>query len=168
MVGGAVETCWVRFALVDDEWRPTTLFQVPLTPDRIRALPLHRVEIAVNANAQVRDTLATRINAPIAETGTPQFIDEFMGYGHHPEAPITLERPSGKLLTDEWYGKVADAYVMAAARGLKPRKTIAEVAGVSLDVAGRWIYEARKRGLLAPTQPGRVRTQARTKEDKDA
>ena len=36
--------------------------------------------------------------------------------------------------------------------------TIAEDAGVTPEVAGRWIYEARKpeRGFLPPTSPGRV------------
>jgi hypothetical protein len=84
------------------------------------------------------------------------FLKAFTGYGHWPEPAIVLDRPAGRRLDDDWYAKVAEAYRLAAARGLKPRTAIAEAASVSTDVAGRWVYEARKRGLLPKTQPGRV------------
>jgi hypothetical protein len=39
---------------------------------------------------------------------------------------------------------------------LNPRSAIAEAAKVSTDVAGRWVREARKRGFLPATDPGKV------------
>jgi len=156
--GSDLPTCYVRFALSDEVWRPTTLFRAPLTPEFVRGFPMYRIEAAVNAGG-VSETLASLLDAPVAGLGSEEFIRSFTGFGHVPAPPlppITLERPQGRRLTDEWYAEVATAYRLAADRGLKPRKTIAEAAGASADVAGRWIYEARKRGLLPATQPGRV------------
>jgi hypothetical protein len=45
----------------------------------------------------------------------------------------------------------------AIGRGLKRRTAVAEAAGVSVDVAGRWIYEARKRDLIRETSRERER-----------
>ena len=38
----------------------------------------------------------------------------------------------------------------------KPTEAIAEAFDVSRSTAGRWLVEARKRGLLAPATPGRA------------
>jgi len=67
-----------------------------------------------------------------------------------------LKRPAGRNLPDEFYATVAERYRDAAGRGLSPRAAIAEAAGVSADVAGRWVRQARKRGYLPPTEPGKV------------
>jgi hypothetical protein len=69
---------------------------------------------------------------------------------------VAAAASKGRRLDDDWYAKVGATYIAAKDRGLKPRMAIAELAGVSTDVAGRWIYEARKRGHLPPTRPGRV------------
>jgi len=164
--GDTLDACWIRFVPVGEDWQPTTLFHWPLTAELVRRFPLHRIEIAVNADDRLSAALAARYDEPIDEPGTERFVTAFTGYGHVPEPEITLKRPSGRRLPDEWYAQVAVAYTMASARSLKPRKAIAEAAGVSLDVAGRWIYEARKRGLLPATRPGRVF--ARTMTDQGA
>jgi transposase len=51
---------------------------------------------------------------------------------------------------------VGEAYRVAVQRGESPRTTIAESAGVSNEVAGRWVRQARKRGYLPATEPGKV------------
>ena len=99
--------------------------------------------------------VAGDFNDPAAEIGTAEFFDSFTGYTI-PEQDITLERPAGRRLNNAFYAQVADAYHAAATLGRPPRTAIAEVAGVSTDVAGRWVYEARKRGYLAKTNPGKV------------
>jgi hypothetical protein len=66
-----------------------------------------------------------------------------------------LKDRSGRLPVGEFYAAVADRYRDAAARGLSPRTAIATAADVSTDVAGRWVREARKRGLLPATDPGK-------------
>ena len=53
-----------------------------------------------------------------------------------------LERPPGRRLNDDFYAQVADVYRRVAGRQKNPRTVIAEAAGVSTDVAGRWVYEA--------------------------
>jgi hypothetical protein len=150
-----VTSAWVRFTRPrGGRWQPAALFMVSPTDETKRLVSLHRIELAVNASALVSNELAERIDEPIAP-GSVDFHKAFTGYGHHPE-PIVLERPTGRRLDTSFYAQVADAYRIAASRGLNPRSAISGAAGVSTDVAGRWVYEARKRGLLAETTPGKV------------
>jgi transposase len=61
----------------------------------------------------------------------------------------------------ELYAAVAEVYVEALDDGgLAPNKDVAETWQVPLSTATRWVREARRRGLLAPTEPG-VRGQRR-------
>jgi len=141
----------------DGEWVPHGAIYVPgLRPDAMRSLPLSRVLLAVGADASLRRDLEARMDHDVAELGTNEFHEQFTGFVH-PEPPLRLERPRGRALPDDFYGEVADAYRAATARGLRPRTAIAQAANVSTDVAGRWVREARKRELLPPTSPGRVR-----------
>ena len=96
---------------------------------------------------------APRLDEPGFEIGSSKFHGSFAGFAKPEPA---LKRPAARRLNDDWYQQVAEAYIAAADRGEKPRTAVARLAGVSTDVAGRWIYEARKRGHLAPTRPGRV------------
>jgi hypothetical protein len=113
--------------------------------------------LAVNASESLSAKLEGRLTETSFEPGTLEFFGSFNDFVT-PEPPLTLSRPERRALSDEWYAEVAATYRAAAARGLKPRTAIAQAAGVSTDLAGRWVYEARKRGLLAPTTPGSVRT----------
>jgi hypothetical protein len=113
-------------------------------------IPFVRVEKAVSADQRVRGKLAERF----AEEAEPGFRQ---AYGEPVRGkPIELVRPKGHRLDDSFYARVALAYRQAVGRGLNPRQAISEAAGVSSDVAGRWIYEARKRSILPPTSPGKV------------
>lgn len=141
----------------DGEWVPQGTLYVPgIAPETLRSLPLRRILLAVGADESLRRDLEARLNDDVPEVGTNEFHAAFAGFVH-PEPPLTLERPRGRKLADDFYEKVADAYRAATARGLRPRTAIAETAGVTTDVAGRWVREARKRGLLPPTSPGRVK-----------
>ncbi len=57
---------------------------------------------------------------------------------------------------DSFYAQVADDYRAALARGLPPRKVLAEAHGVSRAAVARWVTIARARGYLAPTTPGKA------------
>jgi len=154
-VGTNVGRCFVRFEPVGKRWQWTGVF-IPATS--VDTPPSQRrVELAVNANPAVSEALTKRLEEPIGPAGTVEFFVAFNGRPI-PAEPIKLKRPSGKRLDDSWYEAVAKAYETALARGENPRAAIAKAAGVSPDVAGRWIYEARKpeRGFLPPTEPGKV------------
>jgi hypothetical protein len=154
--GGNLESVAVRLAPdVDGNWWPVgSLYVEPLTQENLRLLPLRRILIAVAASPGLRESLTARLDEVIPDTGSVEFKQALSGYVH-PELP-PLERPAGRNLSDEFYAAVADRYRDAAARGLSPRSAIATAADVSTDVAGRWVREARKRGLLPATNPGKV------------
>jgi hypothetical protein len=136
-------------------WQPEgTFYLLPVTPERIRSIPLRRILIAVAASEALRSGLAARQDEDVPEPGSDDFHRALGGF-IHPELP-RLERPATRNLPDEFYAAVADRYRDAAARGLNPRRAIADAADVSTDVAGRWVREARKRDLLPPTKTGKV------------
>lgn len=140
-------------------WSPQGTLYIPgLSPETIRAVPLKRIALAVEASKPLRDALASRFSEPAPEPGTADFTNLWATRGHwfHEEPPLTLERPKGRALPDEFFAKVAETYRAAIVRGLPPRTAVAEAAGVSTDVAGRWVREARKRAYLPATQPGKV------------
>jgi hypothetical protein len=135
-------------------WEAVALLMIEPSVKSLRSIPIHRIEVAVNADDRVSKQLHDRLDKPVARLGLP-FLRQFQGYPAA-EQPLRLERPASRRLNDAWYKQVANTYRQAAARGLKPRKAIAETANVSQDVAGRWVYEARKRGFLPRTSPGKV------------
>jgi hypothetical protein len=146
----------------DDEgrWGPTGALVVPgLTPENIRAVPLRRILLAVEASETFRRNLEKRIDEPAAEPGSDEFRDSFSDWRYEAEVlePLKLERPKKRNLPDEFYAQVAGVYRAAVLRGLRPRTAIAEAAGVSGEVAGRWIRQARRRDYLPETEPGKVR-----------
>lgn len=71
------------------------------------------------------------------------------------ECPI-VRKPGPGRLTDEFLSEVGDAYRWLANAKMKPSPTIADMAGVPVATARRWIYEARKRGIMPPGRPGRA------------
>lgn len=79
--------------------------------------------------------------------------------------PESNERRRGKVphletppegLTDDFLRQVVKAYEIAVSRGEHPAPAIATVSGVSVSAVRKWVYTARKRGLMAPGQQGRV------------
>jgi len=154
--GGLESIVAVRLAQdPDGNWGPDgALYVLPPTQEKLRALPLRRIVMAVAASEGLRERLAARLDEEVPEPG-PELLRALSGYVQ-PELP-PLERPTARNLPDEFYTTVADRYRDAAARGLNPRSAIAAAASVSNDVAGRWVREARKRGYLPPTEPGKVK-----------
>jgi hypothetical protein len=62
----------------------------------------------------------------------------------------------GKKLPDDHLRRVADAYRSALLRSEPPTKAVASALHASRSTAGRWVEEARRRGILDPAPgPGR-------------
>ncbi len=83
--------------------------------------------------------------------------DATPGGGAGPARLPRIQPPKGRL-TDEFLGEVAEAYRWATESQKAPAPAIAEVAEseVSVRTVHRWIYEARKRGILPPARVGRA------------
>jgi hypothetical protein len=67
-----------------------------------------------------------------------------------------IEPPAGHRMTDDFLHTVARAYAIAALKGLPPAPAIAKQAGVSRRAVHKWVYTARKRGIMPPGTRGRV------------
>ncbi|MFD5862605.1 hypothetical protein [Streptomyces chartreusis] len=66
-----------------------------------------------------------------------------------------IKPPEGRL-TDDFLNDVADAYRWVTETGNSPAPAIAEIAEVPVRTVHRWVYEARKRGILPPARAGRA------------
>jgi hypothetical protein len=115
----------------------------PLTGARIR-IPL--------------DSLVREIATQIASAPAPGPSDTWEGFVQGFEAELAnLARPErGKRISDEFLRQVADVYRYALGRGLAPTAAVGEAFNYSRSTAGRWIVEARRRGLLGPAIRGRA------------
>jgi hypothetical protein len=152
------QTAYVRFAPRGTRWRATELWLRDPSPGLLRALPLNRIERAVNADGSADGQIAFALRAGHTNPTPADLPAHFKDKRRRIMQPLKLERPAGRRLDDAFYERVGFVYREAVARGLKPRRAIAEAAGVTSDVAGRWIYEARKRerGFIPKTSPGKV------------
>jgi hypothetical protein len=153
---GSAERLYVRlWRDGDGHWHPQGTLYGGVTPEALPKIPLRRILLAVAASQSLRDKLAARLDDSAPEPGeTNEFLSAFDGFVV-PE-PVKIKRPAGRSLSDEFYARVAEAYRAALENGLGPRTTISESAGVSNEVAGRWVRQARKRGFLPETEPGKV------------
>ena len=69
---------------------------------------------------------------------------------HDEEVPFpTLDAPT-EGLTDDYLRAVSTAYHRAVAHRLPPAETLGHLANVSPRTVHRWVYTARKRGLMPP------------------
>ncbi|MEV6116646.1 hypothetical protein AB0L59_30265 [Streptomyces sp. NPDC052109] len=66
-----------------------------------------------------------------------------------------IKPPQGRI-SDEFLQDVADAYRKLTDMSKPPAPAIAELSGAPVRTVHRWIYEARKRGILPPARPGRA------------
>jgi hypothetical protein len=147
---------YVRLRRAEDgQWHPQGTLYGGVTPEALPKIPLRRILLAVAASESLRDKLGARLaETPPEPAETNEWLSAFNGFVV-PEPP-RIKRPTGKNLSDEFYAQVAETYRAALENGLGPRRTIAESAGVSNEVAGRWVRQARTRGYLPEAEPGKV------------
>lgn len=124
-----------------------------LSTDLVSDVPLHRIDSAVAMSTVFRDGLLDGI-----DEDQPADLDKAFArvYRKAPRTLMKLERPKRSELSDDFYRKVATAYRWAIAAGLPPGKTIADDSGIPPGTVARWIAEARDRGFLPPTEPGKI------------
>ena len=138
-----------------------------------RRIPFSTVETYLNlSNARDIVTAQCATPAPSLE-GLERFFEESASY-----STFTVTEPSGMLvpdgaddeparklpqvkppqgkLTDEFLKDVAAAYRWYADAQKAPAPAISEMAEVPVRTVHRWIYEARKRGILPPARTGRA------------
>jgi hypothetical protein len=84
------------------------------TAQKLRDVPLARIEAAVNANPSLHEWLDGAVPPGIVA-----------GRRSRAAQRPKLERPTGRHLDDDFYRQVADAYRAAVANGLPPSKTLA-------------------------------------------
>lgn len=82
-------------------------------------------------------------------------LERYMGRRQQSAEPPAVTAPEGRL-TDEFLKTVADAYLWMTVSGRHPAPSIAEMAKVPVSRVHRWVCEARKRGFLPPSRPGRA------------
>lgn len=69
---------------------------------------------------------------------------------------LELVRPESKPYPEAFWRDVAETYFRASTFSERPAAEIAEASGLPVRTVHRWVAEARKRGHLAPTRPGRA------------
>jgi len=121
------------------------LVNVP-TGELLRDVPLARIETAVNADPGIRKWVEQSADEETIERAK-----------RDARRRPKLKRPATRReLDDAFYERVADAYRGAAAHGLRPTKTLSEESDTPPGTVNRWIAEARRRGYLPATSPGRT------------
>ncbi|MEU4405032.1 hypothetical protein AB0F88_10935 [Streptosporangium sp. NPDC023963] len=128
-----------------------------ITAADLRGIKVSAIEGQANApaflsqhlreKAQPEDEYIAKLRVALAE------VPEEKRAAKRPK--IELTRPDGQD-PEGFYQQVADAYRLAMAETTKPAMRLADVAGVPVGTARRWINEARKRGFLPKGKPGRA------------
>lgn len=122
-------------------------------------IPLGRIEEIVN-----QPELAAQLMSRFDVTG-PSILDLAVEDGvaerlaqldiASAPTPEPLRIPAGRSYPDEFYSQVASTYAWHAATSSRPAAVIAERAGVGVSTVHRWVKEARRRGLMAPSSRNR-------------
>ena len=110
-----------------------------LSAERLRAIPVGRIEAAANALH----------HTPAAPTPRPRRPSKA-------RVADTLRFSDGRGSPDEFYGAVATIYHNLVAHSSRPIADLAEANAVPPTTAQRWVREARKRGKLPPGRPGKA------------
>jgi hypothetical protein len=122
-----------------------------LSSDLVRDVPLNRIDTAVSMSMVFKDGLLE-----LMDERPPADLDSAFKTAYADAPRPKLVRPKRSQIDDDFYRQVASAYRHAVAAGLQPGKTIAQDSGIPHGTVARWIAEARSKGFLPPTQPGRV------------
>jgi len=138
-----------------------------LTTERLRAVPLARIETLANTNPDFRphihgtdqhqisdafDEVERRANG-VMHANAGRKAEEFDRKAREPRAPLT--RPDGSN-PDAFYRQVAEAYREMVQTHRNVAVALAEEANVPVGTVHRWVMEARRRGFLPPARQGRV------------
>lgn len=169
----------------DGRWRTTELYLdgrgETLTGDLLRRLRLDRIE-ALAADPEVQSSLEARSGLPevplsvlashyattvargwVADAQRSQIKGSNVPQvkrARDPDPPSEerppLHAPEGGRLTDDFLRQVYRAYKAAISRGEWPAPALAEQTGVTPHAVRKWIYTARRRGIIPQGKQGVV------------
>jgi hypothetical protein len=138
-----------------------------LTTERLRSVPLARIETLANTNPDFRPHLKGTEQHPISDAfdqvqrqANRVMLDNAHRKAREPQTPpqagrAPLTRPDGKD-PDAFYERVAEAYREMVQTHRNVAVALAEEANVPPGTVHRWVLEARRRGFLPPARQGRV------------
>jgi len=130
-----------------------------ITSERLRRIPVGRlVQEAIMAAVHRSPSKRGRRKEP---PSLVEFSDEYRRIGNR------AARKQGQAYTDDHYRRVAEIYRTALHSKDHPTKAVAVGFTVTPSTAGRYVMEARRRGFLGPTEPGKAgeRTRHRRAEE---
>ncbi|WP_100501944.1 hypothetical protein [Geodermatophilus chilensis] len=154
------------FVRLDDQGHVVEVFITKqggeITPTDLRRLPLTRIRAQAASRPDL--WLAVRqdpsLGADLYQEAIKAFPFRWIEHAkeQQQEAPAFELSPSSadEGLTDQFLEDVARAYQSATSRGLRPNVALAEQTQVPKRTVEKWVYLARKKGLLPATRPGRV------------
>ncbi len=121
----------------------------PITAAHLRRLPLTAITNVVMARPDLF-LMGDRALVPDIHAQMHQIVPRRRARSHPSKARLSPPRAG---LTPEFLQEVANAYTAAVARGERPNKALAEQVGHDNSrTVERWVYLARKRGLLPSTR----------------
>jgi hypothetical protein len=109
----------------------------PVTSERLRDVPIARIEAAANATPEISDWIKRHL--------PPSRRDEHdeVETAEVERTSVKLKAPAGRFLTDEFLDQVRQAYLDAVADGRRPATALAEDSGAPIGTVNRWIRAAR-------------------------
>lgn len=142
---------------------------LPVTSAALRALPIGRIEAAINKTDLPADVFGDDgldngfgVHFAPVDAALAAYLEQtehrWLNWSRTlPAAPARepLSRPDGTD-PDAFSRRVAQAYMAAVESTGAPAKALAEEAGVPVTTVHRWIREARQRGHLPPARKGRA------------
>jgi hypothetical protein len=136
----------------------------------LRTIPVSRIEAMLNQHG-IGERLATD-QAPGSQwqsSWREEFeqinhaLDRYLSDSSPPSSPPAGAEPAREPLSrpdgsdpEGFYRRVAETYSAIVQHTSRPAKVMAEEAGVPVASVHRWIFEARRRGLLPPARQGRA------------
>ena len=129
---------------------------LPVTAAILRQIPIGRLEAAINARPPLRELAVESAGKADQAPAAPQRSsagDPIPIAADPSRGPLT--RPDGTD-PEEFYSRVAQAYLDLVAHTNRPAVEIADEANVPVATARRWIHEARRRGALPHGHQGRA------------
>jgi hypothetical protein len=110
----------------------------------LREIPLGRIEAIVNGPSW----------SEVVRGLTPpsRVVGKSRGLESREALRIEQPQPKGRRRPDDFYRNVADAYASANRWTRKPAQELAEANEVPITTVHRWVKEARRRELLAPSR----------------
>ncbi len=132
--------------------------QQSLRPADLRELPLGRLEEFLN-DPEVRDEIAGELRPGQKTDFRPNRADAVKALQQALEMPVRSAPRGGLRIKgvesrnrpDDFYRQVATAWARASQRGSNAAGQIAEENDVTVSQVHRWVKEARRRGVMAPS-----------------